>query len=109
MTELNQVFDGDLAEHMFLIASVIFAALYAGGILLMQRTDAKSRWTVFHGKIAITSLFFAVAISGTAGGLGLFNSPSSGAVNRPASLSINEIQSSVDVESLPEQTVGSFF
>jgi hypothetical protein len=57
----------------------------------------------------MTALFFAVAISGAAGGLGLFNSPSSGAVNRPTSLSISEIQSSVDVESLPEQTVGSFF
>lgn len=75
----------------------------------MQRIDVKSRWTVFHGKIAMMALFFAVSISGAAGGLGLFNSPSSGAGNRQASLLISEIQSSVDVESLPEQTVGSFF
>ena len=39
MTELNQVFDGDLAERVFLIASAIFVAFYAGGILLMQRTQ----------------------------------------------------------------------
>jgi hypothetical protein len=109
MTEFSQVFDGDLAEHVFFIASVIFAALYAGGIFLMQWNDAKSRWTVLHGKIAMTALFFAVVISAAAGGFGLFNSPSSGAVNSPASLSISEIQSAVDVESLPEQTVGIFF
>jgi hypothetical protein len=109
MTELNQVFDGDLAERVFLIVSVIFAALYACGILLMQWTDAKSSWTVFHGKIALTALFFAVAISAAAGGSGLFNSPSSGAVKNPVSLSISEIQSAVDVESLPEQKLGSFF
>lgn len=31
MTELNQVFDGDLAERVFLIASIIFVVLYACG------------------------------------------------------------------------------
>ena len=40
MTELNQVFDGDLAERVFLIVSVIFVVLYACGILLLQRTEA---------------------------------------------------------------------
>ena len=34
MTELYQVFDGDLAERVFLIVSVIFVVLYACGILL---------------------------------------------------------------------------
>jgi hypothetical protein len=109
MTELNQVFDGDLAERVFLIVSVIFAALYACGILLMHWSDARSRWTVFHGKIATTALFFAVAISAAAGGLGLFSSSSSGAVNNPVSLSISEIQNAIDVKSLPEQQVESFF
>ena len=52
MTELNQVFDGDLAERVFLIVSVIFVVLYACGILLMQRTEAGARRTVFHGKTA---------------------------------------------------------
>ena len=37
MTELNQVFDGDLAEQVFLIGSIIFFFLYACGILLIQR------------------------------------------------------------------------
>jgi len=109
MTEINQVFDGDLAEHVFIIASVFFAALYACGILLMQWSDARYRWMVFHGKIATTALFFVVAISAAAGGLGLFNSSSSGAVNNPVSLSISEMQSAIDVKSLPEQQVGSFF
>ena len=52
MTELNQVFDGDLAERVFVIVSVIFVVLYACGILLMQRTEARARRTIFHGKTA---------------------------------------------------------
>ena len=36
MTELNQVFDGDLAERVFLIISIIFVVLYACGILLIR-------------------------------------------------------------------------
>ena len=54
MTELNQVFDGDLTERVFLILSAIFAILYAGGILFMQRASVKWRWTASHGKIATT-------------------------------------------------------
>ena len=107
MTEFNQVFDGNLAEQVFLIVSVIFAILYAGGIILMQWTEARSRWATFHGKVATTALFFALAASAAAGGLGILHGSSSAAVNSP--LSISEIQSAVDVKSLPEQQVGSFF
>jgi hypothetical protein len=72
MSELNQVFDGDLAEHVFLIVSVIFVVLYVGGFLLMQRTEAKARRTVIPGKTAVMALFLTVAISVVANGLGLF-------------------------------------
>ena len=109
MTELNQVFDGDLAERVFLIVSVIFVALYACGILLMQRTETWSRRTVFHGKNVMTALFLAVAISVVANGLGLFNSSSRGAINSSVSISIIEVQSAVDMKSLPEQQVESLF
>ena len=51
MSELDQVFDGDLAEQVFLIVSVIFVALSACGILLMQRTKARASRTI-HGKTA---------------------------------------------------------
>jgi hypothetical protein len=73
MTELNQVFDGDLAERVFLIVSAIFVALYACEVLLVQRTEAGARRTAFHGKTAATVLFLTVAISLAANGLGLFN------------------------------------
>jgi hypothetical protein len=106
MTEFNQVFDGGLAERIFLIVSVIFVALYACGILLMQRTEAKARRTALHGKTAVTALFITVAISLVANGL-LFKS--SGAVNNPVSVSIVELQSALDMKSLPEQQVESPF
>jgi hypothetical protein len=54
----------------------------------------------------VTALFLTVAISLVANGL-LFKS--SGAVNNPASVSIVELQSAVDVKSLPEQPVESPF
>jgi hypothetical protein len=92
MTELNQVFDGDLAERVFLIVSAIFVALYACEVLLVQRTEAGARRTAFHGKTAATVLFLTVAISLAANGLGLFNPSASSAANNPASISIIELQ-----------------
>ena len=68
MTEINQVFDGDLAERVFLIASAIFVAFYAGGILLTQWTKAGSRRTAFQAKTAVTALFFALALTAVASG-----------------------------------------
>ena len=109
MTEFNQVFDGGLAERVFVIVSIIFMILYACGILFMWRTESRSRRTAFHGRTAIMALFLAVAISAFAGGLGLFNSSSRGAVNSPVSISIIEVQSAVDIKSLPEQQVESLF
>ena len=103
MTEFNQVFDGGLAERVFFIVSIIFMLLYACGILLMWRTEARSRRTAFHRRTAIMALFIAVTISAVAGGLGLFNPSSSGAVNNPVSTSIIELQSAVDMKSLPMQ------
>jgi hypothetical protein len=109
MTEFNQVFDGDLAERVFLIVSVIFVVLYACGILLLQRTEGRAHRTVFHGKTAATALFLTVAISLVANGLGLFNPSASGAVNNPVSISTIELQSAVDMKSLPDQQVESLF
>ena len=103
MTEFNQVFDGSLAERVFVIVSIIFMVLYACGILFMWRTESRSRRAAFYGRTAIMALFLAVAISAVAGGLGLFNSSTSGAVNSPVSTSIIELQSAVDMTTLPVQ------
>ena len=103
MTEFNQVFDGDLAELVFLIASVIFVVLYAGGILLMQQTRAGSRRAVFQAKTAGAALFFALALTAVASGF--WRSHSTNAGNSPASISPIELQSAVDMKSLPEQQV----
>ena len=103
MTEFNQVFDGGLAERVFVIVSIIFMILYACGILFMWRTESRFRRTAFHGGTAIMALFIAVAISTVAGGLGLFNSSSTGAVISPVSTSITELQSAVDMKTLPVQ------
>jgi hypothetical protein len=108
MTEINQVFDGDLAERVFLIASTIFVAFYAGGILLTQWTKAGSRRTVFQAKTAVTALFLALALTAVASGFWRPNGSSS-AVNGPASISPIELQRAVDVKSLPERQVENLF
>jgi hypothetical protein len=107
MTELNQVFDGDLAERVFLIASAIFVAFYAGGILFMQRTRAKSRRMVFQAKTAGAALFLALALTAIASGF--WRSHATSASNSPASISPIELQSAVEMKSLPEQQVGNLF
>jgi hypothetical protein len=109
MTEFIQVFDGDLAQQVFLIVSLIFVALYACGILFLQRTETGPRRTVFHAKTAMNALFLAVAISVIANGLGVFHSSSSGAAKGPVSISISELQRAVDMKSLPVQRVESLF
>jgi hypothetical protein len=107
MTELNQVFDGDLAERVFLIGSVIFVALYAGGILLMQQTRAGSRRTAIRAKTVGVALFFALALTAVASGF--WRSHATNAGNSPAAISPIELQSAVDMKSLPEQQVGNPF
>src|SRR5450631_2806517 len=107
MTELDQVFDGDLAERVFLIGSVIFVALYTCGILFMQRTQARSRRAVFQTKTAGAALFFALALTAVASGIWRPHATIAG--NRPASISPTELQSAVDMKSLPEQQVENPF
>jgi hypothetical protein len=107
MTELNQVFDGDLAERVFLVASVIFVALYACGILYMQRTQARSRRSVFQAKTAGAALFFALALTAVASGFWRPHTTNAGKI--PASISPIELQSAVDMKSLPEQQVENPF
>ena len=106
MNELNEVFDGDLAERVFLAASVSFIVLYACGILLMWRIKVVSRPdTIYHGRTAITALLLAVVITTAAGGMRLFHSSARDADNTPASTSIIELQSSADMKSLPTQKI----
>ena len=104
MTELNQLFDGNLAERVFLIASAIFIAFYAGGILLVQRSKAGSRRTVFQAKTAGAALLFALALTAVASGF--WRSHATNAGNSPASISPIDLQSAVDMKSLPEQQAG---
>ena len=109
MTELIQVFDGGLAQQVFLIGSAIFVALYACAILFLQRTQTGPRRTVFHAKTAMNALFLALAISVVANGLGVFHASSSGAAKGAVSISISELQRTVDMKSLPVQRVESLF
>ena len=64
MTELNQVFDGDLAEQVFLIGSIIFFFLVRLWNSPHPATEARARRTVFHGKTAVTALAGLRALEG---------------------------------------------
>lgn len=106
MNEFNEVVDGDLAERVFLVASVGFVTLYACGILLMWRIKAVPHpRTVYHGRAAITALLLAVTISTAAGGLKLFYSSAGDAASSPGSTPILKLQSSAGVKSLPTQKI----
>ena len=103
MSEFNQVFDGGLAERVFLILSIVFMLVYAGIVLFIWRTAAQSSRSALHPRTAIMALFLAVAISAVIGGLWLFGPTSGRAAHEPASLSIADVASAVDMKSLPVQ------
>ena len=105
MTEFNQVFDGDLAERIFIVGSIIFAALFAGWIFLQRPVETGARRMAFYGKTALTALVVAAAVSTTMGGLGVFGAPSKATPNSPASISISDLHKSIDVRLLPVQFV----
>ena len=103
MTEFNQLFDGGLAERVFFIFSIVFMLAYACGFLFMRRTAAGSSRSGLRSRTAVMAFFFAVAVSAVVGGFVLFSPTSGGALNRPASLSISDLDRAVDTKSLPEQ------
>jgi hypothetical protein len=105
MTEFNQVFDGDLAERVFIIGSILFAALFAAGIFLQRPVVTGARRMAFYGKTAMTALLVAAAVSTTMGGFGVFGGQSNATPNSPASISIGDLHKSIDVRSLPVQFV----
>lgn len=107
MTELYQLLDGNLAERAFLIASAGFIVFYACGILLMQWSKAGPRRTVFRAKTAGAALLFALAFTAIASGF--WRSHAMNAGSNPASISPIDLQSAVDVKSLPEQRLGDLF
>lgn len=108
MTEFNQVFDGDLAERVFIIGSIIFLTLSVGGIFLRRPVEGQSRRMDLPGKAATAALFLAVTIPAMFGVIGLFNSASSKAAFSPASISIDELHRSVDMNLLPVQQADAF-
>lgn len=106
MTELYQLLDGNLAERAFLIASAGFIAFYACGILLVQWSKVGPRRTVFQAKTAGAALLFALAFTAVASG---FWRPHTMNTGSTASISPIDLQSAVDMKSLPEQQLGDLF
>ena len=107
MIELYQLLDGNLAQRAFLIASAGFVAFYACGILLVQRSKTGSRRTVFQAKTAGAALLFALAFTAVASGFWRPHSMHTG--SNTASISPIDLQSAVDMNSLPEQRLGDLF
>jgi hypothetical protein len=108
MNELDQVFDGDLAERTFFIISAIFAIVYAAAIILMPQVGLWYGRTVFRRKKKAAALLIALAMSAVASGFWGLRASSRDAVN-PASVSVTELQNKVDMKTLPEQEVGDLF
>ncbi len=108
MPELS-IFDTDLSQRVFLIGSIFFIALYAGGILFLREraVGGTDRMTV-HGRAAASALLIVAAVTAVAGAMGVFSN-SSGATSQPASISISALHSTVDTDALPVQQVDNPF
>ena len=108
MPELS-IFDHDLSQRVFLIATILFIALYAAAFLFLRgRPMASLNGVMLHSRAAAVALFIAAAVTAVGGGLGLFNT-ASGAANRPASMSIGALHATMDMRALPVQQVDQPF
>ncbi len=107
MPELD-VFDTPLSQQVFLIGTIVFIALYAGGILFLRGQAVGGDRVTLHGRAAGFALFVTAAVAAAAGGLGLFN-PSHGSAGQTATMSIGALQRTVDTKALPVQQVENPF
>ena len=106
MTELNQIFDGDWAQLVFFVGSTIFVTIYACGFVLQRSNQREAPPFAYPGRIAMVALFLVAIICTIAGiRLGPLNSGQSEAAIGPASLSISDLHTTVNVGSLPVQQV----
>jgi hypothetical protein len=93
--------------RIFLIISAGFIALYAFGILVAWWTKSEARRTMFQAKTAAAALLFAFALTAVASGFWRSHALNTG--NSPASVSPIELQSTINMKSLPEQRLGDLF
>ena len=93
--------------RIFLIISAGFIALYAFGILVAWWTKSGARRTMFQAKTAGVALLFAFALTAVASGFWRPHALNTG--SNPASVSPIELQSTIDMKSLPEQRLGDLF
>jgi hypothetical protein len=109
MTELNEIFDRDQAQLVFIVGSTIFIALYACGILLRRSNQSQSRMFAYPGRITMVALFLVTMIYIMADRLGLLNSGVSEAAVGLPSLSINDLHKAANIRTLPVQEVENPF
>jgi len=108
MTEFDQVFDGDLAQRAFFIVSAIFGIMYATAAIFMSRVGHGSGRKVFRRRTAVTALLVALGVSVMAGSVfGHRESPREAATG--ASVPVMQLQSKVDMKTLPELQMGDAF
>lgn len=105
MTEFNHGLDDSLVKHVFIVGFILFGVLFAYGILLRRSIEAGMARMAPYARTAMTALVLAAAVSAVMGSLDLLNTGSSAAADNPITISINDLQRSIDTRSLPVQQV----
>lgn len=107
MTELSQIFEGELSKHVFIVGSILFGvvAIYAAAFVrhITQRSSVRSD----RSRLTPVTIGALVMVAALVGGLN-FMGASGSDVLRPPSISIAELMQQIDVWSFPEQLVGEF-
>jgi hypothetical protein len=108
MNDLTQIFDGDLAERVFIIGSSGFLLLFAAGALFLSRHKARTRPNSFAKSFALFALIIGAAIVAMAGSVAVGKLSSRSAAADTGSMSIEEIHKSIDMHALPVQYVQDY-
>lgn len=109
MTELSQIFEGELSKYVFVVGSILFGvvAICAAAFVrnFAQRSSVHSDWS----RLTPMTIGALVMLAVLVGGLNFMGASGSDIPRQPSiSISIAELMQQIDVRSLPEQLVGEF-
>ena len=101
MTELNQIFESPLATQTYIVLSLLFAAAMLAAAMLQQQKGTLRRFV--KGAFATGAVIAALVLGWSAQ-----QTPRALAGN-DATISVNKLMGTVNVEALPSQDVADLY
>ena len=107
MTELSQIFEGELSKHVFVVGSILFGVVAICAAAFVRNYAQRNLESSVTARLTPMTIGALVMLAVLVGGLN-FMGASGSDIPRQPSISIAELMQQIDVRSLPEQLVGEF-